>query len=448
MTKAVAELRMERAELGDKAQAILDKAEKEKRDLTTAETVEFNAAMGKVEQLAEKIADAELVEANKKALLTQRLEEKRAAGDPFAGPAPIESAYVSNIKVKSPTLTAFRGPQAARDALDCGLWLKSTILRDDDARHKLAARRGPEWMTQNEGTGAKGGYLVPAPLHAAILEARASVGAVRQLARIIPMSSETLEVPRFDTGVSVYYPGEEGEITASDADFSKIKLECVKRAALVLMSSELADDALVSMSDWLTSELGYRFAATEDNEAINGDGTSTYGKEVGLKNAIGAGSIYTAATGVDTWPELGTSDFLGTIAKLPDRYRQRDQLRWLVSPSFKVQVMDRLALAANGATSMVIVDGIPQERFLGYPVVESTYMPSATAASTVCCYFGNFQYGMILGERNEIRVSLSEHSHFATDQVALRATSRYDILIHDAGDASNAGAIVALKTNS
>jgi HK97 family phage major capsid protein len=110
--------------------------------------------------------------------------------------------------------------------------------------------------------------------------------------------------------------------------------------------------------------------------------------------------------------------------------------------------MDRLALASNGAVSQVFIDGIPQDRFLGYEVVLSDDMPSTTAVSQVCCIFGNFDRAVLLGERNEVRIAVSEHVAFQTDQTAVRATVRYDIAVHEEGDTSTAGAIVGLATHS
>jgi hypothetical protein len=40
----------------------------------------------------------------------------------------------------------------------------------------------------------------------------------------------------------------------------------------------------------------------------------------------------------------------------------------------------------------------------------------------------------------------SEHRYFEFDQTGIRGTQRYDIVVHDLGDGTNAGPIVALKT--
>ncbi len=316
---------------------------------------------------------------------------------------------------------------------------------------KLESRRGTSWLaTQNENSPAQGGYLVPTSFANAVMVSRQDVGALRKLARIVPVSTDTFSYPKQTSGTSVYYPGEEGSITASDLDFGRVNLTMKKRAIYSLVSNELKDDAMVSIVDLLAQDMGYQFALKEDAEGIIGDGTSTYGGVQGIRPALIAAtaSIATAATGHDTWPELDYADFGAVMATLPAKYRVSQNLKWLCSPAFKWHVMDRLALAAGGALAQSFVDGQPQNRFLGYEVVLSDDMPSTTAAATVCCAFGNFDRAVLLGERNEVRIATSEHIAFQTDQTAVRGTVRYDIAVHEAGDTSDAGAIVALKTAS
>jgi HK97 family phage major capsid protein len=279
---------------------------------------------------------------------------------------------------------------------------------------------------------------------------RQETGALRKLARIVKMQSDSLAYPKQTAGTSVFYPGEEGSITASDLDFGRANLIPKKRAIYSLVSSELRDDSAVSIMDLLASDMGHQFALKEDQEFVAGDGTSTYGGVLGVRPAIIAAtaSIFTPTLDEDSWDELTYGSFAGVMATLPAKYRVAKNLKWLCSPAFKWAVMDRLAIASNGAVSQVFVDGIMQDRFLGHEVVLSDDMPSTTAVSQVCCIFGNFDRAVLLGERTEVRIATSEHIAFQTDQTAVRATVRYDIAVHEAGDTSAAGAIVALATHS
>lgn len=105
------------------------------------------------------------------------------------------------------------------------------------------------------------------------------------------------------------------------------------------------------------------------------------------------------------------------------------------------------ALRACGGNSQGF-DELGRPMLLGYPVNFSIDMPTTSAASTVVALFGNFEHAVILGDRVPFSMSMSEHAEFENDVIAFRALSRYDILVHQAGDATNAGAYVALATAS
>jgi HK97 family phage major capsid protein len=48
------------------------------------------------------------------------------------------------------------------------------------------------------------------------------------------------------------------------------------------MSTEIAEDAVIAIADWLVGEIAYAFASKEDDCGFNGDGTSTYGGMRGI----------------------------------------------------------------------------------------------------------------------------------------------------------------------
>lgn len=448
------EIRQAIAELTDQAEALVNVAEKENRELNADEQAQWSAIMakdtGEIAKLQSKLTAQVAHEEEVARLRTLRAAARTQLEPPVL---PVHGAVVPSPQVRLVTtrLRAFQAngdrEQALKDAYDCGLWFKAVLKKDAEAKEKLISRRGADWYaTNNETTAADGGYLVPAPLANAIIVSREQIGAMRRLATIMPMSSATQTFTKQTGGTTVYYPGEEGAITASDLLFAQVSLSAKKRAILTYVSNELRDDAIVSVMDLVAQDMGHQFGLKEDQEGIAGDGTSTYGGVLGLRpaNIAATASISTAATGHDTWPEIDMADLMAAISLIPDKYRIN--LSWLCSAAFKFQVFDRLALAAGGAAAADIVGGQPQERFIGYPIVISDRMPTTTAAATVCCLFGNFPRTVVLGDRNDIRFATSEHVAFTTDQMAIRATTRYDIQVHEEGDTSAVGAVVSLKT--
>lgn len=340
-----------------------------------------------------------------------------------------------------------------RQAFDAGMWLRAVAAkernREDIHAMQHCKRRGMVVSNvMSEGTGAAGGYVVPAQIANEMIAFRENVGVARQVCRVMPMTADTLTIPKRAGGLTVYAPGEAAAITASDASLNQVELINKKRAVLAQLSQELSDDSLISMADFLAEEMTYALAIQEDKELINGTGAATgYFGVRGLLNRIGAGGVSTAATGHDTWPEIDIADITSAVGLLPERY-DRD-LSWVCSRNFYYTVMMRLMVSAGGNAVAEISAGAGGVRsFLGYPVYITSQMPTSTAAATVCALFGSFSQAAVLGDRGGIMVSRDDSLGFASDLITLKATSRYDINVHEPGTASAAGAYVALKTAS
>ncbi len=75
-------------------------------------------------------------------------------------------------------------------------------------------------------------------------------------------------------------------------------------------------------------------------------------------------------------------------------------------------------------------------------------MAKTNATSTAFAYFGSLDLSSTMGDRRPTEVATSTDFAFNQDQTAIRGTTRFDIVNHDCGDSSSAGAIVALKTGS
>ncbi len=355
---------------------------------------------------------------------------------------------------KYPVTGKLRAFRDAQTAYDCGMWIKAITSRlyggmADTAAENYCESIGLEITNAAyEGSGAAGGYLVPSPVSQTIIDVREAVGVARQVLKVMPVTAESLSIPKKAGGLTVYAPGEGTAITDSDKSWSQIALMMRKRAVASLLSQELVADSIISVVDDIFSEMGYALAQQEDREAINGNGgDSTYFGVRGLLSSIGAGGVSTAAVS-STWAAITLAEVSAAVGLLPDRYFPYEP-SWICSHSFYNQVFQRLGFAAGGATASEVMTGTPNVRsFLGYKCYLTSQMPTATAVSTKCALFGAFDQAGMLGDRGAIRVSRSDDYKFLEDQVVLKATSRYDINIHDHGDASAAGAYVALSTHS
>ena len=337
-------------------------------------------------------------------------------------------------------LSAFRGENAVDDAYNVGLWLKSTLLGDKNSR-QLLDEREPEWRIQTEGLATAGGYTVPDPLSAAIIEVLNETSAAMQLCDVIPMTSDTLSVPRVDSGQTVYYPGESSAITLSDLAFGQVVLTAVKRATLTQVSNELIADSVIAMADRVARRAAYELAYQMDNEFINGDATATYGGETGLIPVMTTSTGGTTTAAGAAWANVTLANFSTLCGLLPDKYWVDSELKWLMRRDFYATAPQALMYAAGGNTTDHIQKGTGPTLF-GYPIVFSARMPANTTA-LYCCFFGNFKEAAMLGQRNDVQVASSTDYAFNLDVTTIRTVHRYDINIHDPSS-SAAGAVVGM----
>lgn len=469
-TEFEAELGIARGLPKDARKAFLDR-------LKSAEVYEKDDAGNEV---LCKMSVVELEEPEKPETITAPDIQKMVADAIKAANKPVEKAPAPTIEVKD---AKFVIPKSCRRLPSSQLVFKGTV--DDRApeerayrlgmwalaaRGKSRAKRwcaerglGLEWVdeefqkNQVENEDTAGGFLVPDEFENDLIDLRVQYGVARRNLRFTPMMSDVKSRPRRTGGLTAYFVGEGNAGTASTARWDRVGLTARKLMVLSKMSNEVSEDAVIDIGNTLAQEAAYAFANKEDECAFNGDGTSTYGGIVGIRSKLstlngvddGGGLVLGAG---NAYSELTLANFNSLIGRLPTY--ARTGAKFYASPFFHDSVMQKLAYAAGGNTAPIIVGGIPQQSFLGYPVELVEVLPTAEANSQICCLFGNLQQAGMFGDRRGVTIAFSEHATvagenvFEQDEVAIRATQRFDINIHDAGDSSAAGPVVGLITAS
>ena len=295
-------------------------------------------------------------------------------------------------------------------------------------------------MTTGDNT--KGGFLVPEPLEASIIELREQMGIFRQDANVVSMGDAVMILPKMSSELTSYYVGENTTITPSDMGIHQIKLEARKLATLTVVSSELNEDSVISVAEMLARSVAQTFATQEDSAGFLGDGTSTYGGIVGLAGALAAGSKVTA-TSLQTFGTLTTAFFENVVGSA--KMWMNSKPKWYISQQGWANSMQRLLDAVGGNAIQDLANGAPK-MFLGYPVQISQVLESRTTGTTglPACYFGDLQQGVYLGTRRGINVVADSSIYFTQDSIAVRATERFDINVHDRGTSTASGGLVQL----
>jgi len=416
--------------------------------ITDDQRTEFDARMASVKQLEGDIARHEALEA---ATASNSVDVQASPKRPT--PIQIEDRPKIAPRLRAGKLRFFKGANAEEEAYAAGQWALATLWGNKQSQRWCASNGIP--MIQNaasEGDNTKGGFLVPDVMERTIIDLREDYGVFRQIVKITPMSSDYVSVPRRQSGLTAYAVGEGATFTDTTKLWSQVNLTARKWGVLSLYSSEIADDAVISIAEDLANEIAYAFAVAEDGAGFNGDGSSTYHGITGVvtkfnNQVSGGASTYAgaldAASGHDTFAEIDATDLVNLTAKLPKYALGR--AAWICSQPAWSTVFQRLQ-AASGGNTVMDVAGKMQYQYLGYPVIISQSMPTATTdlSDTVMLLFGDAYSAITMGTRRGITLATSSERYFESDQVAIRGTERFDINVHDIGDTSTAGPLVAL----
>lgn len=372
---------------------------------------------------------------------------------PAPAPAPVaEQPKKVEIRAVHPHHTTLRAFNDSADAVEsayrCGRWLRATVFKNaDDLR--WCKDHGVEARALNEGSNSAGGALVPEEFANRVIRLVETYGTFPGSAENVSMSRDTMVIPKRLTGTTAYFVGEGSSVTESEPTYGNVSLVAKKLAVGCRMSTEVVEDALVSLADAVAAEFATSLAYRIDLCGWLGDGTSQYGGINGIVNKINDGthtaSVVSAASGNTGFETLDVEDFLAAMGKLPLFARQG--AAWYISPAGYAASIARLKYAAGGNT----VDNLGRdagESFLGYPVRMVHVMNSTLGADSnkVKVLFGNMNLSSIYARRRDFSVRLFDQVYATTDQLLLQGTMRFDINHHTLGSTSEVGPVVALKS--
>ena len=335
--------------------------------------------------------------------------------------------------------------KSADEAYRFGSWAHASLGNKKSAQ--WCSDNGIVIKANNEGSSSAGGFLVPEEFSNTLITLREQFGVIRQHARIFPMTTDILRIPRRATNLTAYFVGEAAAGTQSEETFQQINLVAKKSMVLNKVSSELNEDSMISWADDLASEMSYAQASLEDGCAFLGDGTSTYGGMLGLASAVGSAGVTTATSTAFT--AITIAQINEAFSKLP-QYAENNNTKIFCSKVVWNQVFLRLAQVSAGNNQADVLSGARPLTWGNYPVVLCQKMNATTGSGAIVCHFGDMSQAAYLGSRRDMNVEFSNSAlnSFEQDQLVYRATTRWDFVAANVGDSSNAGSIVTLKAGA
>lgn len=285
----------------------------------------------------------------------------------------------------------------------------------------------------SEGTDSAGGYLVPEEFQAELLRVVEDFGLIRRFALVIPMKSDTRNIPRLSTSVTVYWPGEGAAGTESDAVFGRVQLLAKTAVGLTVVSNELLEDSDPAIADLLLELFAESLAGEEDKQGLVGSGSPF----TGILNDAGVTVVTMAATKT-AFTDIVADDLRDLIAQvkvtaLSGAAFIMHRTVWATVQKIK-ENSQHIASFSNPVVSGDAQNGVIAGYIWGYPVYLSDKMPSTSAAATKFIAFGNLKY-VLLGDRKEVTLKISDsatvgsNNTFAENESAVRVTERIAIAV-------------------
>jgi len=337
--------------------------------------------------------------------------------------------------------------EAVDKALRFGHWLMAS--RGNRKSLNYCDTHGIEVKAHTEGVNSAGGFLVPDEFETELISLREQYGVFRRNARVRPMSSDTLRVPRRSATLSANFVGEATAGTESTMTFEGVTLVAKKLMVITTVSNELNEDAFVNLADDVAGEIAYALAKKEDECGFNGDGTSAFGGINGAVTQIEAGTNLVMYHDSELSSGLAdlTLDNIGAFMGLLPAYADTPNAKFYMHKAVWHGCFEAALTSAGGTSAREIKDGYAgQPTLFGYPVEFTQVMRSAYSANKIGALFGDLSLAASFGDRRQTTVQVSDSAlnAFEQDELAIRGTERFDINVHDVGDSSESGPVVGL----
>jgi HK97 family phage major capsid protein len=250
---------------------------------------------------------------------------------------------------------------------------------------------------------------------------------VRPRAFVVPMESLRVPFPTVDetTHVGSVFGGLVGrwqpEGTASTADSAKFGVVVLEAGRLEIyceVPDTLVNDSAISFDAYLAGKVPEALAFYEDRAFLKGTGV---GEPLGALNASAMVQV------VKQTNQSAATIVWENVVKMYSRMLPSSLMRavWVVSPDTFPELATMALSVGTGGAAVWLPDGagVPQMTLLGRPVVVTEKAQVLGTAGDI--NFIDFGYYLI-GDRQAISASSSEHFKFSSSKIAYKVIERVD----------------------
>ena len=287
--------------------------------------------------------------------------------------------------------------------------------------------------TMNEGTNSIGGYLVPIEYQWDLVRLNKDKVFSLNECTVVPMSSDTKQLPKELTRAGVAWKGESVQLAQSDPTYSDVVLNAQKLTAYTASSNELLMDSAMDIVSIISDQMSYGMALELDNQVLNGTGSPVSGvltAAAGFSVVMGTGSTSFSAISFDNLSNM--------FDNIPEGWD--DNVKFI----FNKKIMGYLRTIKSTYNTYILVDpgGTQTPTIWEQPVIRSSQGPKTSGLSTAFMVLGNFQYFYIGQRMGAMAIDVDPYGRFDYNETRFRMITRWGLQI------AQANAFVRLLTSA
>lgn len=257
------------------------------------------------------------------------------------------------------------------------------------------------------------GFALPVAMNTQIAQAMYNNSPIRQLARIVNVSRDSLDVASYTTDIVAQWGDERSVAPETDA-FTRKTIKVHELTAQPKMTQKMIDDDQVDHEAWLAELLSDILLAQEDNAFFNGDGVN---KPVGIlsyPDGTDSESIERVNASAITFESL-----LQLQASLDGRYEKGGETAFITSK----QNLATIRSIKDSSGRYIWTPGAligKNDCIFGTPIYASSEMNTSNGDAVI---YGNLRKGYQIVDRADIKIQRDPYSskpfvvYFATKRV-------------------------------
>lgn len=252
-----------------------------------------------------------------------------------------------------------------------------------------------------------GGYVVPETLERAIDRVTGTASAIRQVARVLSISTASwVKLHNLGGATSGWVAEKASRSSTSTPTLSRLNFPTFELYAMPASTQTALDDASLNIEQWLADEIGIAFAEKEGDAFINGDGATapeglmTATKVADASWAWGKTGFVVSGAAATFASSNPTDNFVDLQQALAVRYQPN--ATWLMNRTVQGLIRKFKDGQGNYIWQPGATAGTPNQ-LLGRPVVTDDNMPDV-GSNTYPVAYGDFRRGYVVLDRVGIRV--------------------------------------------